>query len=146
MSVSIRLARRGKKSQPHYYIIVQDKEKHPSGGFIEKLGFYKSYTNPIVLELDVEKAKGWIAKGAKASPRVATLIKLAEGKAITETPQKHKKFGGKFVKQEKAAAPAEVVAPASEKVKEEPKEEVEEVIAQAPVEIPAEVSAETPEA
>jgi len=139
MSVVIRLARRGKVKKPHYYIVVQPREKHPKGGFIEKLGYYVPQTNPATLVLDMEKAEKWIAQGALPSDRVAKLIEIAKsgGPKLKETKQK--KFADKFVKEaapeaaappeespvvEKVATeeekPAEAAEPAQEEAKSEP--------------------------
>ncbi len=116
MAVAIRLARRGKRTQPHYNIIVQDKEKSPKGGYIEKLGYFEPYTNPSTLVLDGAKTQEWIKNGAQPSERVAKLIVLAGGKKIEPKVRKAKKnFGGKFVK----AAPVE--APKAEVKAEAPK-------------------------
>jgi small subunit ribosomal protein S16 len=119
MAVTIRLARHGKKSQPHYYVIVQDKEKSPKGGFIEKLGYYKPYTNPATIEIDMVKAAEWIKQGAKPSDRVGKLLEIVKNGGPKEKPVKNKKFAGKFVKEEvKKEEPK-----AEEKAKEEVKEE-----------------------
>ena len=76
MALRIRLARGGTKKRPHYNIVITDSRNPRDGRFIEKIGFY----NPLLpsdhadrIKLDLEKAKGWIAKGAVASDRVAEL-------------------------------------------------------------------------
>ncbi|ORM38442.1 30S ribosomal protein S16 [Francisella endosymbiont of Ornithodoros moubata] len=75
--VVIRMARGGAKKRPFYRIVVADKRSPRDGRFIEKLGFF----NPLAkggeerLKLDVAKAEAWLAKGAKPSDRVASLIK-----------------------------------------------------------------------
>jgi len=111
MSVSIRLARRGRKKVPFYYIVVQDKEKTPKGGYLEKLGYYNPAENPVMLELDVAKAEGWIKNGAKPSPTVARLITLAKD-GVKPKAKKSKKFG-KHKVEATAAAPAAPTAPAA---------------------------------
>ena len=75
--VIIRLSRAGSKKRPFYHVTVADRRAPRDGRFIERLGFF----NPIArgqeerLRIDVEKLDGWIAKGAKVSPRVQKLIK-----------------------------------------------------------------------
>ncbi|MFV9958463.1 MAG: 30S ribosomal protein S16 [Francisella endosymbiont of Hyalomma scupense] len=75
--VVIRMARGGAKKRPFYRIVVADKRSPRDGRFIEKLGFF----NPLAkggeerLKLDVAKTEAWLAKGAKPSDRVASLIK-----------------------------------------------------------------------
>src|ERR1700756_5600926 len=69
----IRLAPGGTKKRPHYSVVVADSRMPRDGRFIEKIGFY----NPLLprehadrVKLDLEKAKAWLAKGARASDRV----------------------------------------------------------------------------
>lgn len=75
--VTIRLARGGATKRPFYTIIVSDKRRAPTGDCIERVGFY----NPVAggkeekLRVDMERVNYWLSKGAKASDRVATLIK-----------------------------------------------------------------------
>jgi small subunit ribosomal protein S16 len=129
MAVTIRLARHGKKSQPHYFIIVQDKEKHPQGGYVEKIGYYKPYTNPVTIVIDLEKAKDWIKHGAKPSARVEKLLNIMAQGGPKEKAKKTKKFGGKFApapkkEEPKTEAPAETKAETKKaESKEEKKEE-----------------------
>ncbi|HLU61449.1 MAG TPA: 30S ribosomal protein S16 [Gammaproteobacteria bacterium] len=75
--VTIRLARGGAKKRPFYHIVVTDSRNKRDGRYIERLGFY----NPIatggeeMLRVDRERAEYWLGKGAKASERVAGLLK-----------------------------------------------------------------------
>jgi small subunit ribosomal protein S16 len=74
--LSIRLARKGAKKKPFYHIVVSENELIPTASAIEILGF----VNPIAttteaFRIDVEKAKGWLAKGARPSKTVADLFK-----------------------------------------------------------------------
>lgn len=75
--VTIRLARGGAKKRPFYHIVVTDSRNKRDGRYIERIGFF----NPIAtggeekLRLDRERAEHWIAKGAKPSERVASLLK-----------------------------------------------------------------------
>ena len=75
--VTIRLSRGGAKKRPFYHIVVTDSRNKRDGRFIERLGFF----NPVArgaeekLRIDAERAEHWLAKGAKASERVAQLLK-----------------------------------------------------------------------
>lgn len=75
--VTIRLARAGAKKRPFYHIVVTDSRNKRDGRYIERIGFY----NPIAtgqeteLELDQGRVDYWLSHGAKASERVAKLIK-----------------------------------------------------------------------
>jgi len=64
MAVKIRLARKGRKKQPFYHIVVADSRSPRDGRFIEKIGTYNPVTNPSTVELDFDKALGWLQKGA----------------------------------------------------------------------------------
>lgn len=77
MAVRIRLARAGAKKAPFYRIVVADSRAPRDGRFIEILGRYNPRTNPSTIELDVEKADAWLAKGASASETVEKLIAIA---------------------------------------------------------------------
>ena len=77
MAVKIRLTRLGKKKQPTYRVIVADERAPRDGRFIDELGFYDPTQEPSVVKVDTEKAKDWIAKGAKPTDTVAKLLKIA---------------------------------------------------------------------
>ena len=77
MAVKIRLTRLGKKKQPTYRVIVADERSPRDGRFIDELGFYDPTQEPSVVKIDTEKAKDWIAKGAKPTETVAKLLKIA---------------------------------------------------------------------
>ena len=77
MAVKIRLTRLGKKKQPTYRVIVADERAPRDGRFIEELGFYDPTQEPSVVKIDTEKAKKWIANGAKPTDTVAKLLKIA---------------------------------------------------------------------
>ena len=77
MAVKIRLTRLGKKKQPTYRVIVADERSPRDGRFIEELGFYDPTQEPSVVKIDTDKAKDWIAKGAKPTDTVAKLLKIA---------------------------------------------------------------------
>ena len=75
--LSIRLARKGAKKRPFYHIVVSEHDQIPTGQALEIIGF----VNPIAPEghesvrIDAEKAKGWLAKGARPSKTVVDLFK-----------------------------------------------------------------------
>ena len=51
-----------------------DARKAATGEYIEKIGFYDPKSNPVTLEVDVEKAKEWIAKGVQPTETVKNLL------------------------------------------------------------------------
>jgi small subunit ribosomal protein S16 len=64
MAVKIRLARKGRKKQAYYHIVVTDSRSPRDGRYIEKIGAYNPITNPASIELDFDKALGWLQNGA----------------------------------------------------------------------------------
>ncbi|HWO89182.1 MAG TPA: 30S ribosomal protein S16 [Gemmatimonadales bacterium] len=77
MAVRLRLKRVGRKSQPSYRIVAADSESPRDGRFIEALGHYWPRARDKQFDLDVEKAKAWLAKGATPSETVASILKKA---------------------------------------------------------------------
>ncbi len=80
MSLKIRLTRGGAKKRPYYRIVVADARAPRDGRFIEKIGSY----NPMLgkddaarVQLDLEKAKDWLAKGAQPTDRVLRFLDAA---------------------------------------------------------------------
>ncbi len=64
MAVKIRLARKGRKKLAYYHIVVADSRSPRDGRYIEKIGSYNPLTNPATIELDFDKALGWLQNGA----------------------------------------------------------------------------------
>ncbi len=73
--LSIRLRRTGSTKRPYYRVVVADSRAWRDGRFVEVLGHYDPRKNPAVVKIDAERAKHWIAKGAKASDTVRSLLK-----------------------------------------------------------------------
>jgi small subunit ribosomal protein S16 len=77
--VVIRLARFGRTNAPHYRITVADQRFAATSRFIEVLGTFnpKAKTKAAELVLDLPKAQAWVAKGAKPTQRVRSLMRQA---------------------------------------------------------------------
>lgn len=77
MAVRIRLARCGKKNNPFYRVVVQDREKPRDGKFLEIVGTYnpKDSNDANRYNLKKERVEHWLGKGAVPSETVAQLIK-----------------------------------------------------------------------
>lgn len=78
----IRLTRVGKKKQPSYRVVVQEKGRDPWGNYVEQLGHYHPLTNPATLTLQEERVRYWIQKGAQPSDTLWNLLvdrKIIEG-------------------------------------------------------------------
>ena len=78
--VVIRLSRGGSKHDPKYRITVADQRKDPRAKFIEIIGHFNpsAQGNAPKLEIDMDKANAWIAKGAQPTSRVKSLMKQAQ--------------------------------------------------------------------
>jgi small subunit ribosomal protein S16 len=75
MGVRIRLARHGAKKNPFYRIVVADGESPRDGKFLEKLGTYDPLKDPAEVNLNQDRIKYWIDKGAIPSDTVKSLFK-----------------------------------------------------------------------
>jgi len=130
--LKIRLSMGGAKKRPIYKIVVADSRFPRDGRFIEKVGFF----NPLLpktkkerINLEVERIKHWISKGAKPTLRVSRILGEAQLypmppkgnnplKAIPKKDRKKDKAEG-----EKPAAEGAKVEPKTEAKKEAPKVE-----------------------
>ena len=77
MAVKIRLRRMGKKKAPFYRVVVADSRSPRYGKFIDEIGTYDPNQDPSVFKFDEEKAKQWLANGAKPTETVGKLLKQA---------------------------------------------------------------------
>ena len=123
MPLKIRMARTGAKKRPQFRVVVADSRFPRDGRFIEKLGTY----NPMLpkdskerVQLDLERVKHWLSKGAQPSDRVSRFLDAAglmkrkprnnPEKAI---PRKEKKAAAEAAAAAAAAAPAAAPAAAA---------------------------------
>jgi len=118
--LKIRMSRGGAKKRPVYKIVIADSRKPRDGRFIEKVGFF----NPLLpkdkkerLNLDVDRIKYWLEKGAKPSDRIARF--LGEANIIPKPAQRNNPNKAKPKKkaQERLAAAEEAKKAAEEAVK-----------------------------
>ena len=72
--LAIRLARTGKKKQPHYRIVVLDKRKPRNGRTVEIVGTYEPLKKPAAIQLDAERVKYWLSCGAQPSDTVRSFL------------------------------------------------------------------------
>jgi len=70
----IRLARVGARKQPHYRIVVIEKERARNGRPVEVVGTYNPRTNPASVELKRERVDYWVSKGARMSDTVTRIL------------------------------------------------------------------------
>lgn len=70
----IRLARTGARKQPHYRVVVIEKERARNGRPVEVVGTYNPRSTPPALDLKRERIDYWRSKGAQLSDRVGKLL------------------------------------------------------------------------
>lgn len=75
MAVRIRMTRMGTKKKPFYRIVAADSEAPRDGKFIEILGHYDPMKDPAAINVDEGKINSWLAKGARVSESVKSLLK-----------------------------------------------------------------------
>jgi small subunit ribosomal protein S16 len=75
MAVKIRLKRMGKKKTPSYRVVVADARSPRDGRIIENIGWYNPLVEPSAIQIDAEKALGWLKNGAQPTDSVAQLMK-----------------------------------------------------------------------
>lgn len=133
--LKVKLARFGKRNQPHYRIVVNEARDKRDGSYVAQLGHYAPAQSPKILEIDLDAYKEWLKKGAQPTDTVANLVSRYEsGNPFPEKPKSlSKKAKAKLAAEaeEKAAAEeakkAEAEAPTEEKaVEEAPAEETKE--------------------
>ena len=76
MAVKLRLTRVGSKKNPIYRVVAADSRSPRDGKFIEIIGRYNPQTDPSTIELDEEKVKAWLDKGAQPTEPVRRLLKV----------------------------------------------------------------------
>jgi small subunit ribosomal protein S16 len=79
----IRLARVGARKQPHYRVVVIEKDRARNGRSVEVVGTYNPRTTPASLDLKRDRIDFWVGNGALLSDRVGKLFAapLPEGSA-----------------------------------------------------------------
>ncbi len=137
--LSIRLSRTGKRKQPYYRLVIQDKRHDPWSSAIENLGTYNPHTDPPTANLKVERVQYWLSQGAQASETVhnilvnAGVIKGEKAKAVTISKKRQEKINAK--KAEAEAQRAEAAKKIEEAEKAEAKQAQETKSAETQTEI-----------
>jgi small subunit ribosomal protein S16 len=71
----IRLSRVGARKQPHYRVVVIEKDRARDGRSIEVVGTYNPRTNPATVDFKRDRVDYWVSNGAQLSDRVEKLLK-----------------------------------------------------------------------
>ena len=75
MAARIRLTRKGTKKRPFYRIVVANSESPRDGKFLEIIGTYNPLTDPAEIQIDPERLRVWLDRGAQPTDTVRSLIK-----------------------------------------------------------------------
>jgi len=81
----IRLARVGARKQPHYRVVVIEKDRARNGRSVEVVGTYNPRTNPASVELKTDRITYWTGNGAQLSETVGKLLAKYVPKAAVST-------------------------------------------------------------
>ena len=79
--LKIRLRRMGARNQPYYRIVVSDSRQTPGAQVLEELGSYHPLREPAAVNMNRERARFWIDRGADVSPTVRSLLARPEAPA-----------------------------------------------------------------
>lgn len=138
----IRLSRRGRKKQPTYRLVLQERDWAPTSKVIETLGSYNPNTNPATIEFDAERIQYWISQGAQTSTTVHNMLVTA---GVVKGEKRRAVFGKKDQTEEEIAAEKADAKPTEEKptetaevTEEAPEEKTEEAPAKETTEKPTE--------
>lgn len=115
----IRLRRVGKRGQAYYRVVVADQRFPRDGRFLESLGAYDPHATPPTSNLDADRARHWLSKGAQPSEAAEKILRRAgilNGAAVADAPA---------AAEAEAAAPAEAEAEAAEEASAEGETEAE---------------------
>lgn len=74
MAVKIRLMRMGAKHQPVYRVVVADARVPRGGRYLEALGHYNPRREPSVIQIDEDRARKWLDRGARPSDAARVLL------------------------------------------------------------------------
>jgi small subunit ribosomal protein S16 len=95
MAVKIRLMRMGMKKAPYYRVVVADSRSPRDGRFIENIGIYHPDNEPSRIEINTDKAREWLAKGAQPTESVARLLAISGIEEFAQRKQAAKELRAK---------------------------------------------------
>jgi small subunit ribosomal protein S16 len=74
MSVTIRLAKIGKKFQPTYKVVVAPTKSKRTGEYIEVLGTFNPNVKPFAVDINKDKLNEWKQKGAILTDAITKIL------------------------------------------------------------------------
>jgi small subunit ribosomal protein S16 len=66
----------GGRKDPVWRVVVADQRSKRDGRVIETIGHYNAQTNPSTIVVNEERARVWLARGAKPSDTVRKLLRI----------------------------------------------------------------------
>ena len=75
MAVRLRLTRVGGKKDPIWRVVVADQRSPRDGRVIETIGRYNPQTDPSTISIDEDRARAWLAQGARPTQTVRKLLR-----------------------------------------------------------------------
>lgn len=136
--LKIKLARFGKRGQPHFRVVINEARDKRDGKYVEAIGTYAPTQTPKILDINKERYTFWLGQGAQPTDTVAALFARVE--SGNPFPAKKAKPSKKTIAKQQAAkeaaeaeaAQAQTEAPAEAAAPEAPATEAE--AAEAPAE------------
>lgn len=83
----IRLARVGARKQPHYRVVVIEKDRARNGRSVEVVGTYNPRTEPATIDIKRDRVEYWTSKGAQLSETVGKLLAKHKPAAADAQPE-----------------------------------------------------------
>lgn len=106
----------GAQKRPFYRLVVADSRSPRDGRFIEQLGIYDPLTEPATVQIDAERVKEWMSKGAQPSDAARILLRqegLIKGAAPAGARKPSARSQEKTAAREKARADKAAAAAAT---------------------------------
>lgn len=124
--LKIKLARFGKRHQPHFRMVINEARDKRDGSYVEKIGHYAPTHTPKILEIDVDRYDYWISQGAQPTDTVASLYeKFKSGNPFPAKKKRLSKKAQAKLEEAKKKETEAAQAPAQETKVEEPAPEAQ---------------------
>ena len=81
--VRIRLRHQGAKHQSTYRLVVAECRTRRDGRFIENIGYYNPRSEPVEMNVNVERARYWLSVGAQPSEAARRLLEKSGALSAT---------------------------------------------------------------
>ncbi len=85
--VRVRMTRKGASKIAFFRIVVADGRSPRDGRFIEQIGWYDPKANPAKSQVNLERYKYWVARGALPTDTVAQVVRRFEKSAVAKVGQ-----------------------------------------------------------